>query len=106
MTEVTRIFAPILIWLGLFTGVYALHGLGCGLGWPQQDLGPASLHRVALIAAWGVAILLQAAVLYLVARPWASHSPLVQQVTVTLAISAVVAMVWTLFPVAFASSCG
>ena len=106
MTELARIFAPILIWLGLFTGVYALHGLGCGLGWPQQDLGPASLHRVVLVGAWGLALLAQAAVLVLVARAWPSRVPLLQKITLTLAVTALGAMVWTLFPVVFASSCG
>lgn len=106
MSEVARIFAPLLVWLALFSGVYGLHGLGCALGWPGVDAGPTSLHRAALLAGWCGAILLQVLVLIALIRPLGSQRPFVRGITITLGVTAVVATVWTLFPVAFVSSCG
>lgn len=106
MSEVARIFAPLLVWLALFSGVYGLHGLGCGLGWADVDAGPTSLHRAALIAGWGAAIVVQGLVLLALLRIWRSRQPFGRSVTRTLGVAALVATVWTLFPVAFASSCG
>jgi len=105
MTEVVRIFAPLLVWLALFSGVYGLHGIGCGLGWPAVELGATSLHRGALVAAWTGALLLQMAVLLALARPLASPRPFVKGLSVMLSATALIATGWTLFPVVFASSC-
>jgi hypothetical protein len=105
MTDVARIFAPLLLWLALFSGVYGLHGIGCGLGWPDASVGPWPLHRTALVAAWIGAVALQALLLLVLARPLESGRPFVRRVSLTLAVSGVVAVCWTLFPVVFASSC-
>jgi hypothetical protein len=105
MSDAARIFAPLLLWLALFSAVYAVHGLGCGLGWPGETLGPLPLHRTALVAAWAGAIVLQLILLLILAGPLRSGSRFVQGVTMTLAVSGNVAVVWSLFPVLFASSC-
>lgn len=105
MTDVARIFAPLLVWLALFSGVYALHGIGCGLGWPSVDLGSATLQRGALVAGWIAALALQSALLAVLARPGARGRPFVRGLALTLAVSGVFATGWTLFPVVFASSC-
>lgn len=105
MTDVARIFAPLFLWLALFSGVYGLHGVGCGLGWADVDVGAWTLQRTALVTAWGAASILQALLLAALARPLRSPRPFVQGVSLTLAIAALVAIVWTLFPVAFATSC-
>jgi hypothetical protein len=105
MTDVARIFAPLLVWLALFSGVYGLHGIGCGLGWPDASVGPWPLHRAALVAAWIGAVILQSLLLLALARPLRSTRPFVQGVSLTLAVSGVVAVGWTLFPVLFVSSC-
>jgi hypothetical protein len=106
LTEVVRIFAPLLIWLALFSGVYGLHGIGCGLGWPAVGLGAITLHRAALTLAWIAALLAQAALLVALRGPFLSRRPFVKRLSATLAVGALVATGWTLFPVAFASSCG
>jgi hypothetical protein len=106
MTDAARIFAPLLVWLALFSGVYGLHGIGCGLGWPDLRLGPVPLHRGALVAAWVGALIVQAALLTALAGPLRSGRAFVQEVTLTLAVASLVATAWTLFPVAFATSCG
>ena len=106
MSEVARIFTPLLVWLALFSGVYGLHGLGCGLGWGGVDAGPTSLHRAALLSASSAAVVLQGLVLLALTRTWRSGHPFGRRVTFRLALTALFATVWTLFPVAFASSCG
>ena len=106
MTAVARIFAPLLLWLALFSGVYGLHGIGCGLGWPDVEIGPVSLHRGALVLAWIGAILLQSVLLFAMWRTFPCRQPFVQGLSLTLALSALAATVWTLFPASFASSCG
>jgi hypothetical protein len=105
MSDVVRLFSPFLLWLALFSGVYALHGLGCGLGWPGVPLGEWSLHRVALVAGWVAAITVQIGLLALLVGPFRSPRPFAHGVSVGLAVSAVIAVGWTLFPVIFASSC-
>jgi hypothetical protein len=105
MTDIVRIFAPLLVWLALFSGVYGLHGIGCGLDWPHMSVGPWPLHRTALVAAWIGAVILQALLLLALARPLRSERPFVQGVSLTLAVSGLVAVGWTLFPVIFATSC-
>jgi hypothetical protein len=105
MTDIVRIFAPLLVWLALFSGVYGLHGIGCGLGWPDLRLDGLSLHRLALLSAFGASLAVQAALLFALARPFRSGHSFVQGVTLTLAVTALLATGWTLFPVIFASSC-
>jgi hypothetical protein len=105
MTDVARIMAPMLVWLAVFSGVYGLHGIGCGLGWPDVEVGDWTLHRTALLAAWASAAILQALLLVALARPLRSPRPFVQSVSLTLAISGLVATGWTLSPLLFATSC-
>ena len=105
MTDVARIFAPLLVWLALFSGVYGLHGIGCGLGWPDLRVGGLSLHRLALLSAYGESLAIQGAVLLALAHPLRSGQPFVRGVTLTRAVTALVATGWTLVPVTFASSC-
>lgn len=107
MTDVLRIFAPILLWLALFSGVYGLHGIGCGLGWAEVALaGPASLHRVALLMAYAGALAAGALMLVLITGRWRSPRPFARRVSRDLAVAALVAIGWTLAPVLYASSCG
>ncbi len=46
-----------MIWAITFSAVYGLHGIGCALAWPEVDLAFLSLHRLAMLAAWGVGLL-------------------------------------------------
>ena len=105
MTEVARIFAPLLVWLALFSGVYGLHGLGCGLGWPEVGLGALSLHRAALLGGWAGSIAVQALVLAALAGPFGSRCGFVRGISLALAVAGLPAVVWTLAPVALTSSC-
>lgn len=107
MSQVLRLSLPLSVWIVAFSGLYALHGLVCALGWGAVP-GPfgLTLGRAVLIAAWGLAILAQAALLAIEASPRLGLPPgFARRVTVTLAVVALVAAVWTLFPVAALSLC-
>ena len=106
MTDVARIVAPMLLWLALFSGVYGLHSLGCGLGWDGVPLAGRSLHRNLLVVAWAASFALQAVLLVLLAGPWRSPAPFARSLSVALAAAALAAVAWSLFPVTFATSCG
>ncbi len=99
MIEILRLSLPITVWLTGFSAVYALQGLSCSRHWPTDiDARPV------LLAAWCVAIAVQAvglmAVLY---AP--SPSRFIQSTAVAIAGTALVAAVWTMMPVVVASVC-
>ncbi len=49
---VRALLGPV-IWSAMFTAVYALHGLGCALGWPGRSMPlTGDLQRFALLALW------------------------------------------------------
>ncbi len=53
MALVIRLFAGLLVWAAGFNAIYAVHGLGCGLGWGGRILiGPFSLLNAALVGLW------------------------------------------------------
>ena len=99
MIEILRLSLPITLWLTGFSAVYGLQGLSCSRHWPTEfDTRPI------LIAAWGIAILVQMLSLFAVlyAR---STSNFVQTTAVMLAALALIATVFTLMPVLVTSSC-
>ena len=105
MSDVLRIAVPITLWLATFSAAYGLHGLVCSDRWTDATLDLAT-GRIVLIAAWLVAIAIQAALLLaLRSARLGSCSHFVRGVSLTLAASALLATVWTLFPVAAASLC-
>lgn len=99
MREILRLSLPLTAWLAGFSALYALQGLSCSRLWPE-----ALPARPALLLAWGFAVLLQGALLWLVRRD-PSPSPTLRATGVALAAAALVATLWTLAPVAFASAC-
>lgn len=106
MTDLLRLFGPITLWLASFSAIYGLNGLVCSWRWADFGLTEPQ-GRYALIAAWLLAVALQAAVVFVLRAPrFASPSPLVATSSFWLSVVAVVSMVWTLFPVAVTSTCG
>lgn len=106
MTDLFRLFAPITLWLASFSAVYGLNGLVCSWRWADFGLTEPQ-GRIALIAAWLIAIAVQTAVVFVLRAPrFVSTSPLVAQSSFWLSVVAVVSMVWTLFPVVVTSTCG
>lgn len=100
MSDVVRLLAPALAWLAAFSAVYGLQGLSCA---DAFDLGPTT-WRALLIAAWGLAVALQLAIIVALRRPAESH--LVSRAATLVAWSFLAATVWSLFPVVVVSRCG
>lgn len=99
MRDVLRLSVPLATWLAGFSAVYALQGLGCSRHWPEGL--PA---RPVLLAAWVLTVVVQAVlVLSLLRDP--SPSPFTRTTSLALALTALVAAVWTLMPVAITSTC-
>ncbi len=90
------------IWAAIFSAVYALHGVGCAMGWTEIDLVIGSLHRMAMASAWLVGIL--ASVALLVHLP--SGPALPHWLPRAGAWVGIGATLFTLFPILVTSSCG
>lgn len=106
MTDVLRILIALLLWLVVFSIAYGLHGIGCAADWASVDEYGASVFRLVLVAVWGLAILAHLALLKAMLSPrFGSSSCFVSRVSIALAIAALAATAWTLFPVAFLSRC-
>ncbi|MBF9044369.1 hypothetical protein HKCCE4037_13580 [Rhodobacterales bacterium HKCCE4037] len=103
MRDLLRILAPLLFWLAAFSAIYGLHGLACSR---QSDvLGGFGLSAAAApLAAWGMAIAIQSAILVMLhLRPAASA--FVQRVSLVAGWTALGAMLWSLFPLLLNSGC-
>lgn len=99
MTDILRLSVPLAAWLAGFSAVYGLQGLSCSRHWPE-----GLPERPVLLAAWALAVLVQAALLMGVLRS-PSPQPFTRTVSVALAVTALVAALWTLMPASFASAC-
>ena len=100
MIEILRLSMPISVWIMGFSAVYALQGLTCSRHWPANiDAGSA------LLVGWAVAVALQILCLAAILRA-PSPSRFVQATAVSLAVTALIAAVWTMLPVLTATLCG
>lgn len=105
MTDILRISVPLTVWLAAFSAVYGLQGVVCSDRWTEAGLDLVS-GRVALIAAWVAATALQVAFIIALRSPrLVSSSPFVRRLSLILAISALVATMWTLSPVVMSMTC-
>jgi len=106
MTDVLRLFGPLAVWLGSFSAVYGLHGLVCSDRWTAAGL-TLSDGRLVLVAAWLTAIAVQVGLLLVLRlRRFAPPPGFPAGVSQWLSAAAVVATLWSLFPVAVTSTCG
>lgn len=99
MRDILRLSVPLTAWIAGFSAVYALQGLACSRHWPE---GWAA--RPVLLAAWALALAVQAALLWALLRD-PSPSPFVRATSLALAAMALAATAWALAPVAVASVC-
>lgn len=107
MRDLLRILAPLLLWLASFSAIYGLHGVGCAQGWAQISLGPLTLFRSILIAAWLLAVLAQFALLWGTRSwPFGPKGGFARRTGMLTGWTAVVATIWTLQPVVATTSCG
>ncbi|MCL3883354.1 hypothetical protein [Marivita sp. GX14005] len=106
MMDILRLSLPLALWLASFSAVYGLHGLICSGKWASLGLTELSA-RAALLIATALAVAVQAALVFaLRSPPFASPSPSLRRVSLTLAIVALIATGWTLFPAALMTMCG
>lgn len=63
MSFLFRSSLGLIVWAAGFSLVYALHGLGCALGWPLVTLGPLSLFRWVMLIGWAGTLLANCLVL-------------------------------------------
>lgn len=87
----------LLVWASSFVVLYGGHALGCEAGWQARLLAGTSGLTVALAAAWAVHLLALAALLWWVMR-WPATG-LLAPLSRTLTMVAIVATVWTGWPV-------
>jgi hypothetical protein len=107
MSDVVRILIAPLAWLASFSAVYGLHGAACAYGWAEVEFAGLTLLRVALIAAWLVAVAVQVVILAgLYSDRFGSPSRFVRHVSGITGWVGLVSTFWTLFPAAATSSCG
>lgn len=104
MTEVLRILIGPLVWLACFSAVYGLHASGCN--GPYETFAGLPAQRIILMVAFGLAIALQVAILWILHQPrYGPPEGLLRFVTRASAWTGLVATVWTLFPVVALSTC-
>jgi hypothetical protein len=96
MTDVVRLFGPLVLWLASFSAIYGLHGVTCAEGW----------DRAILIPAWLLAVALQAVPLLLLSTERFGARPgFARSTSLALATVGLVAVIWTLAPLAFLTAC-
>ncbi|CCJ06641.1 hypothetical protein [Methylocystis sp. SC2] len=99
MKDVVRLVIALLVWLALFSALYGLEGVGCAAGWQRIPVNGATLFQAAMTTAFLVALFILVAVLVaLRSQRFRSASPFVAHVSTILAIAALIAGAWTLFP--------
>lgn len=102
MRDLLGVAAPLTLWLAGFGAIYGLQGLVCSDRWPEAVLA----GRMALLLAAATALALQAGLLLaLRTRALGPQSRFARRVGLTLAVTALIAALWTLAPVATTSVC-
>jgi hypothetical protein len=96
MTDVIRLFGPLVLWLASFSAIYGLQGVLCAGSW----------DRTLLVAAWLFVVALQVVpVIMLSTERFGARAGFVRWVSLALATVSLVAVIWTLAPVAFLTAC-
>ncbi len=73
MIELVRLVSGLVLWAIAFSTLYALHGLGCSLGWSKQVVFGLSQSRMLLLAAWILFVAIQCGLLRRMARQKETH---------------------------------
>lgn len=107
MIDILRLSVPITVWLVSFSAVYGLHGIVCAAEWAgRPGIGHLSLGHVLLLAASAMAVLVQAGLMFAIANVRVGGPRgFTRRTSLALAVTALVATVWTLFPVAVLPMC-
>lgn len=104
MSSILRIALPLTLWLASFSAIYGLHGVLCSSRWAVAGVDLPG--RWLLIAAVGLALVLQVALIYLLrVSAWPAADPVIRHISLGLGVVALVSTVWTLMPVLTVSHC-
>lgn len=105
MSDLLRLSVPLTVWLAAFSAVYGLHGLVCSPRWAEAGFG-LEAGRCALVLAAALSVAVQLALLLsLRHRRFAARSDFVRGLSLSLAVVALVATVWTLMPILTTTTC-
>lgn len=101
MGWLARALAGPTLWALLFSAVYALHGMGCNMGWAGRPAPLGDLHHFAMWVAWGAGL-----VLHLLTFALIPPGPPRQRLIIAAGVwIGLVASLFTLFPVIATSTC-
>lgn len=102
MRDILRLSMPMTVWLMSFSAVYGLQGLVCSSRLSYEQ----TASRYLLILAVIIAVSLQVVLLWgLYSQRWGSPHPFIRATSTVLGSVALIATIWTLFPVAVMSLC-
>ena len=104
MKDLLLVLIAPLVWLAAFSAVYALQGFGCATGMHQTTFAGMPFLRAVLVLGSVITVAIQLGILLWLERipptlGWTRH---VSRITAWVAL---VAAIWTLFPVAVTSLC-
>ncbi|MCQ3829750.1 hypothetical protein [Microbulbifer elongatus] len=104
MSDLLRLLIAPLVWLAAFSAVYGLQGFGCATELNDVIFAGVPLMRAGLILVWVLTIATLVGILVWLERssPILEWTSRISRITAWVAI---VASVWALFPVTFASIC-
>lgn len=102
MRDILRLSMPMTVWLISFSAVYGLQGLVCSPRLSYEQGGARYLLILAVI----LGVCIQAALLWgLHSHRWGSPHPFIRATSTILGAVALIATIWTLFPVILLSLC-
>ncbi|UVI39542.1 hypothetical protein [Qipengyuania spongiae] len=102
MIALVRMVSGLILWAGAFSVLYALHGLGCSLGWTDVVAFGLTQAKAALIATWGSLIVAHA---LLVAWLRRSRETQIDRIAIAIGWIGLFATLVGGFPVFAISSC-
>ncbi len=102
MIALIRMISGLAVWAVAFSGLYALHGLGCSLNWTGQAPFGLTWTQASLLAMWGLMILVHGLLI-----AWLLKQPngLMDRIGIAIGWIGLGATVFTGLPMLAISSC-
>lgn len=95
------------VWAIGFSALYGIQGAGCQLGWAEPSIGSLDLLRALLLLVWAAHLLVLARTARWIFRR--AYAPpdrsFLRFAASALAVTGLVAMLWTGLPIVFTSMC-
>lgn len=101
MIDILRLALPFTLWLAAFSTVYGLHGFLCA-----TPGGNPIMAKSVLMIAWALLLALQVAILISFRSDrFVFSSVWTKKISVTLALAAIIANIWTFLPIVVTTGC-